>query len=656
MEAQSEAVEYGKIHSHGRFSDLYEHTFDRKLYWSSAGTVENVVNASAGFGTPTLTVAGTLAGPAASGVQVGATTMFYTPIGKDLALDRCVMLRMQCQVLVEAPASSNADALSIQRLNGIALAQAPLHRCMNSMRVGINNQTLNSDPWVTSPIFHKCVDSIDHRKVESLYPIQPDSHNTIAAMTLAAGGRVLVDSANALTGATAATCGLPVTPIGAESPFGCDYSLGYDESRSRFRPIKVERNQRTGTSDALSEKYLITYEITEPLQSPFFDPLVNGDTVLGRVSSLNVQIVWNNLNGLFTIAPGLALAATADGTTNVFACTTTVLGFVGTPQLLFRTYVPTTQVPQVIRAPYNELQTHLTTISDAKLGTIGGSAPVASGSKTWQTVPSKIFIFARPQVATASKSSVDALLAITSLTFNLNKANGGFSQATPQQLHQMSVRNGLNQSYSQWRYKQGSVVIIDLEKGDIANYTPGVNTDFTFNVTVGLQNTQAVTSLCNRNGGFDDIFTVPNNTAATDQLWTLYIIGQMPGDMELSADSVRLSIGTSREEAEAIAQQQRDDGTAPDDLAPVGAGYHSHATRGGTWYGKIWKHIRKPVWAAYHRVAPTFNHAVNTALDLANKGIDKLHNMGNNALGAGVKAYGYPSQHHQHHQRSLKYL
>ena len=90
------------------------------------------------------------------------------------------------------------------------------------------------------------------------------------------------------------------------------------------------------------------------------------------------------------------------------------------------------------------------------------------------SIPNKLFIYlkptngfsdgAAPPVVITNYSTPDIFLRITGLKITFGNRVGLFSTFTEQDLYKMSVANGLKDSYEEWKYQCGSILIIDVQK------------------------------------------------------------------------------------------------------------------------------------------------------------------------------------------------
>ena len=83
--------------------------------------------------------------------------------------------------------------------------------------------------------------------------------------------------------------------------------------------------------------------------------------------------------------------------------------------------------------------------------------------------PEKLYIFARPSKGALNTNALsqqipDSFLRITGLRMNWNNRVGIFSTYTEQDLYKMSVSNGLQDTFYDWKLNSGSICVVDVTK------------------------------------------------------------------------------------------------------------------------------------------------------------------------------------------------
>lgn len=482
-------------------------------------------------------------------------TSFQHQLSPSIVLDRTVYLRAQVQCTITT--SRGVADSNIAHTRGVCLAQAPLSRVMKSLNIRLNNNSLSCEPHQWSRALLKLHDSADLRRLNSLSPMQPDPYNNMTANQIAGGANIDNDFA--------LVAGAPDEHCSPDSPYADVGSSAYSQSRCMFRPSTIAYTAVAGANPGTT---VLTFTITEPLYHPWLSNSTEIQDTLARIQTMNVDITWNNLNAMFTFAQNLCRER--DGADAAF----TVQGFQNSAELLIRQYVPVIKIPPVVKTKFMNIHRRSFNITGMALQDAVGS--VNTGSIRLSQTPHKLVIFARPRADVVANNVSDAFGAITGLTMRTDADSGNFASATPQQLWEMSARNGCNQTFTQWRYHQGSVLVIDFTKGDVSGYIAGVRRDFTFELDVTLQNTQ-YERFVGRNFLTPSVGGGPPAVplAGQDAQWDLYVLAFM--DASLISDGTVTSIESGFSPDVALATLRNDPTVAdPDALA-------LQLTGGGFW-------------------------------------------------------------------------
>jgi len=485
---------------HSDFADLSSEQAVRYLKSSSSATREFRVPA---VGTVTAT-------------QTPPKLSFNVKLNPNEAVDRCVMVEYTVSVTITG-ATDNKDLV---KTNGLVLCAYPLNRISSDLNVKINNNSKSVNPSEYVAAFSNTHDSAEYRRMCS-FPAQPDNYNTITAMALRSGVRYDTDTGLASNAALSASIN-EAAQTDNESPF-CQEGASYAPTRGQFPPSKVTVVAKGGAN-----KNSVTYEFTclEPLLHPIFRTS-EYKSVLARVSSLDVDIQLSNLLGMFIQSDALLKSENAGALTQAV---TSGFTFVTAPTLVYRTYAPTVAIPPVLSFNFFDHSIIRESITTADFA----EQTFASRTYTWSQVPHRIMIFAKPRGTPATSDRADAFLAINALTFRTSADSGGLSGSSRGLLYQMSTRNGLNMSYDKFSRNLGSVVIIDLERGDLAGYLPSVRMDFNFDLSLTVQNTQFT-----KRATINSPVLIADG-APTNQNWDLFVIGYM--ESKLICDGAMSSI------------------------------------------------------------------------------------------------------------------
>ena len=148
---------------------------------------------------------------------------------------------------------------------------------------------------------------------------------------------------------------------------------------------------------------------------------------------------------------------------------------IANPQLLveYITQDPiiSARLPQTCAYDYSLVQPFITTIGGVSDTVVpDGFSSFTAQSLRLASIPSKLFLFARPSkgyLATSpanAQTTPDTFLRISGIKINFNNRINLFATYTENDLYLMSVRNGLQDTITDWKYNTGSLVIIDVAK------------------------------------------------------------------------------------------------------------------------------------------------------------------------------------------------
>lgn len=140
------------------------------------------------------------------------------------------------------------------------------------------------------------------------------------------------------------------------------------------------------------------------------------------------------------------------------------------------------------------------------LGTVsaGDTLPVtASDSMPLYGVPKRVYIYARRSNETRTFNNPDVYGLIDKLSIYFNNSDGNFSQASMQQLYQVSRENGYRRPYQAFTKYEGSVMCIDFGKDMPLLPSEGVGS----NENIQFQYNFNLTNLANEDVSFT-LFTI----------------------------------------------------------------------------------------------------------------------------------------------------
>eukprot|EP00981_Chlorochromonas_danica_P000247 scaffold58_cov271-Ochromonas_danica.AAC.1 len=214
--------------------------------------------------------------------------------------------------------------------------------------------------------------------------------------------------------------------------------------------ILLVQADATGTSPYSS--FIVKFLTIEPLL--FLSPFISGNSknkaALKGITALNFTLNFGSANRVMSNA-SYALDAAGTSTKTISNVSLSDVGeskilmtTMTLPAVLYRKLEPKNVVNYNIYQSFNN--TVQTTVAKNF-----GTATISSNSFQLQQVPTKILIY----VMKGNLTSYDAnsFLVITKCTMNFANTSGLLSNATPVQLYNMSVRNGLQMNYYEFSGK-----------------------------------------------------------------------------------------------------------------------------------------------------------------------------------------------------------
>ena len=219
--------------------------------------------------------------------------------------------------------------------------------------------------------------------------------------------------------------------------------------------------------------------ITEPvMMSPFFSGIGCQEEGFINVNQFNITYRWKS-----NLSTALSHSILGNVITNV---STTMYR---APEMLTTYITPdlTQRPPQLQVLPYHKPQLY---VKDVGTLISGETRRVISDSIKLSQIPRKLYLFCRHKRSTMTQETSDSFLRINNLNVLWNNQSGLFSSATPQDLYEISRRNGCNLSWSQWYQYRGSVLCIEFGKdiGLLDNEAAGVQGQYTIQIQMDVEN------------------------------------------------------------------------------------------------------------------------------------------------------------------------
>lgn len=431
------------------------------------------------------------------------------PPSKSSILDRVVVVHAQVTLTFAGTTSDGSNLLQPGRCG---LRSHPINRMISQLSVSMNGyQTSIESQQIISALERIKTPLEFQRTFGSIYAQMKDNYATYGDGTLA-----------------------------ANNPLGTYADNAGENPRGAYR-MTVSSNTTTAA--------VVVVDLYEYLILP---PLLFGSDDSGRIreaggfthldnfvisASLNQSLarIWCNANPGSGLTPSTATISSLS--VNVSSNPELYVWWV-TPRLV-------EPIPEQIVYPFQQINRY--TLSSAATLAPNASATVTSNVIQFASVPLKLYVFARrsdqDMFSTLAKTigSTDTFAAINSISVSFNNIAGLLSQASPMQLYQMSLQNGLNMSWDEFcGYTQilnstsgqptltvgtvGGMLVIDPAK------------DF------GLESTLADGSLGQFNFQISQM-NITNQNQFDTIPFDLYIIAVYDGIMTLSNNSGTTQIG-----------------------------------------------------------------------------------------------------------------
>jgi len=279
------------------------------------------------------------------------------------------------------------------------------------------------------------------------------------------------------------------------NPLGSYGDNSFEQTRGSFAGFTIDP-QLDGNTSATGT--LTTYEPI--LVSPFvWSDRANFYAGFAGIQNISYNCTLGNLPRILSLVQG-------QGVTPGEIVLDTPSVNVQSASLFFNylTPDPIMPIPRQMESSYYSLVSYPTRYGTSVLP--GQTVQINFQSVQVTSIPKRIYIFAKRDDANETAFTSDTFLSLPqnvnplSITWNNNQF---VSQATTQDLYNISVKNGINMSYTQFVNKCGSVLALDFgtdiglmsnqSAGCIGNYQLGFNCQFTNTSSETLDN---VTMYC----------------------------------------------------------------------------------------------------------------------------------------------------------------
>lgn len=364
----------------------------------------------------------------------------------------------------------------------------------------------------------------------------------------------------------------------------------------------------------------------------FISPMLWGSMMekasgLSNLNNLILNIRFADLNRMISaqLPATNSLYVSVEPTINVALSggAATGSGTGGSPTLLIE-YITQDSIlaarqPATLVYDYSLVQPFISPISE--FNNVSQDKTDTAQSLRLASIPSKLYIFARPSksalnTAALAQTTPSTFLRIKELKVSFNNRVNLFSTYTESDLYNMSVKNGLQDTFNDWKYNTGSVCIIDIARDVGLDESSDVGQA---NVYSTLQVTYTVSA---------SPLAYANQTQALK--YDFYILVDQPGKAFITASECQYIL-TGPSPAEVLAL------TANVDENKVDHTELENQSVGGSVFGKVGKLFKSGI-NAFKGVNPD---KVASGVKMAQ---DAMSSLGLGVAGGAVKVKGKHSR------------
>jgi hypothetical protein len=226
---------------------------------------------------------------------------------------------------------------------------------------------------------------------------------------------------------------------GVRNPLTQFGSNSWETTRGAFPYVSV--NNPSITDGVTLNNASLQAVITEPL---FLSPFLFGKGSCNHNGFIGIQ----TMDFQFVLGNNLQRIWSHDLTSGVTFSSFNVQ--IGQPALLFTYITPKLlePIPRSLSYSYMVVDRYPT---DANVSVAPNSAiPISSNNIQLNTIPRRVYIYARQRNADLTMSSTDTFFALNQININYNNVSGLLSSASAMDLYNISKKNGCNLSWPEW--------------------------------------------------------------------------------------------------------------------------------------------------------------------------------------------------------------
>ncbi|HXS59223.1 MAG TPA: hypothetical protein VN703_00225 [Candidatus Sulfopaludibacter sp.] len=274
------------------------------------------------------------------------------------------------------------------------------------------------------------------------------------------------------------------------NPLGGYGDNSYETTRAGFSQFQVLTNPVGGGGGTATLTLICT-------EDTYVSPFVFGkdseySSALVGINNMTYTATFGNLANVMSLVQNQGVP----GVVNITAVTVDLKS----AELLFNYITPqiTETLPSSLVSPY--FSPILYPFNYNQTIAPGGSVSITLGNVQVTSIPQRMYIFAGPAQSAKTPYISDSYMALSpignpiQLTWNNNQY---LSSMTAQQLYDMSIKNGLRMSWTQFSNFVGSIVCIEFgtDIGLDANEAIGTLGNYQLNVTANFINTNSSLSI-----------------------------------------------------------------------------------------------------------------------------------------------------------------
>ena len=202
----------------------------------------------------------------------------------------------------------------------------------------------------------------------------------------------------------------------------------------------------------------LQFTVTEPFLalSPFTNCMPQSNqSGSGLIGINNMSIVCNVDNSCKRLLGSANQYITANGISLGYSNGAVNLPAFSSTRLLFNfqtlTSLQYSKISSKCIVPYSDYPRYLTTFTNSDTMAPGARSTLTSQNIQLNQVPGLIMISVRIPMSQQTYQNTSSFLSISNISINFNSQSGLLASATPQDLYNISYRNGCAQSYYEWQ-------------------------------------------------------------------------------------------------------------------------------------------------------------------------------------------------------------